>query len=281
MNRLLSLFAVLRRHPNALVGGSMVCLLVLMAVFAPLLAPHDPMKIAPKNRFAPPSLEHVMGTDQFGRDVCSRIIHGSRTALAVGVISTLVSTVIGCLIGLSSGYVGGKTDEITMRLMDILMSFPGILFALIILAGLGSSLVNVIIAIAVTSIPRTARVARGSCLAVRNEEYVVAAVVRGDNPIYILLAEILPNAIQPVIVDSSIRVGFAILTAASISFLGMGTQPPTPDWGLIVGQAREYIFDSPMLIVWPTLAIAATTIAFNLLGDGLRDILDPYELGRI
>jgi peptide/nickel transport system permease protein len=279
MHRPLSIFRALRRHPSALAGGIIVALLLLMAIFAPLLAPHDPLRIDPQSRFQPPSLTHIMGTDQYGRDICSRIIHGSRTALGVGIASTLVSGVLGCLIGLSCGYAGGKADEIIMRFMDILMSFPGILFALIILAGMGSSLLNVIIALTVAATPRTARIARGACLAVRGEEYVEAAIARGDGNLYILLAEILPNAIQPIIVESSIKVGFAILTAASISFLGMGTQPPYPDWGLIVGQAREYIFEAPLLIVWPILAIAATTIAFNLLGDGLRDMLDPRELG--
>ena len=142
-------------------------------------------------------------------------------------------------------------------------------------------MLNVILAISITGIPKTARVARSSCLNIRSEDYIDAAKARGDNPVYILLAEVLPNAVQPIIVEASIKVGFVILTAASLSFLGLGTQPPTPDWGLIVGDAREYIFESPWLIVWPIFAIAVTTISFNLLGDGLRDILDPKELGRI
>ncbi|MDL2272605.1 ABC transporter permease [Desulfovibrio sp. OttesenSCG-928-I05] len=281
MKKIASAFTVLKRHPNALIGSIMVTLLILMALCAPLLAPHDPLKINPKNRFDSPSITHIMGTDEYGRDILSRIIYGSRTALTVGLSATTLSAIFGSLIGLSCAYAGGKVDEIVMRFMDILMSFPGILFALILLAGLGSNIGTVIIAIATPAIPKTARIARSAGLAVRREEYIEAAIVRGDNPLYILLVEMLPNTIQPVIVDASIKVGFAILTAASISFLGMGVQPPTPDWGLIVGQAREYIFESPMLIVWPIAAIAVTTISFNLLGDGLRDILDPRELGRI
>lgn len=168
-----------------------------------------------------------------------------------------------------------------MRGMDILMAFPGILFALLILSMLGSSMLNVIIAISITGIPKTARVARSSCLNVRNEEFIEAAKARGDSTWYILLVEVLPNAVQPIIVEASIKVGFVILTASSLSFLGLGTQPPTPDWGLIVGPRVNISSNRPCLSVWPILAIAVTTISFNLLGDGLRDILDPKELGRV
>ena len=211
----------------------------------------------------------------------SRIILGTRTSLGIGLSVSVICAVAGGLIGLTSGYLGGRADEFIMRAMDILMAFPGILFALLILSMLGSSIVNVIVAISITGIPKTARVARSSCLNVRNEEFIEAAKARGERTWYILLVELLPNAVQPIIVEASIKVGFVILTASSLSFLGLGTQPPTPDWGLIIGSAREYIFEAPMLIVWPILAIAFTTISFNLLGDGLRDILDPKELGRV
>lgn len=281
MSRLSHAFSTLRRYPSALVGSVLVSLLLLVALLAPVLAPYDPLKLNPRERFLPPSAEHIMGTDEYGRDVFSRILIGSRTSLGIGLSVTAICAVAGGLIGLSSGYFGGRVDELIMRSMDILMAFPGILFALLILSMLGSNTLNVIIAISITGIPKTARVARSSCLNVRSEEFIEAAKARGDSTWYILLAEILPNAVQPIIVEASIKVGFVILTASSLSFLGLGTQPPTPDWGLIVGAAREYIFESPMLIVWPILAIAVTTISFNLLGDGLRDILDPKELGRV
>ena len=281
MSRLFSIFSTLRRYPSAFVGSILVSCLLIVALLAPVLAPHDPLKLNPRERFAPPSIEHVMGTDEYGRDVFSRIIMGTQTSLGVGLSVTVICAVVGGLIGLSSGYFGGRADELIMRIMDVLMAFPGILFALLILSMLGSSILNVILAISVTGIPKTARVARSACLNIRSEEFIEAARARGEKTWYILLMEILPNAVQPIIVEASIKVGFVILTASSLSFLGLGIQPPTPDWGLIVGDAREYIFEAPMLIVWPILAIAFTTISFNLLGDGLRDILDPKELGRV
>ena len=281
MSCIRTVFSTLLRYPSAMVGSVLVSILLIVAIFAPFIAPHDPLKLNPRERFAPPSVEHVMGTDEYGRDVFSRIILGTRTSLGIGLSVTLVCAVAGGLIGLTSGYLGGRADELIMRAMDILMAFPGILFALLILSMLGSSIVNVIVAISITGIPKTARVARSSCLNVRGEEFIEAAKARGERTWYILLVELLPNAVQPIIVEASIKVGFVILTASSLSFLGLGTQPPTPDWGLIIGSAREYIFEAPMLIVWPILAIAFTTISFNLLGDGLRDILDPRELGRV
>jgi len=281
VSRLFSIFSTLRRYPSAFVGSILVSCLLIVALLAPVLAPHDPLKLNPRERFAPPSIEHVMGTDEYGRDVFSRIIMGTQTSLGVGLSVTVICAVVGGLIGLSSGYFGGRADELIMRIMDVLMAFPGILFALLILSMLGSSILNVILAISVTGIPKTARVARSACLNIRSEEFIEAARARGEKTWYILLMEILPNAVQPIIVEASIKVGFVILTASSLSFLGLGIQPPTPDWGLIVGDAREYIFEAPMLIVWPILAIAFTTISFNLLGDGLRDILDPKELGRV
>ncbi len=281
MSHLKTLWTTLRRYPSALIGTTMVTLLLTVAILAPVLAPYDPIKIDPRNRFAAPSIEHIMGTDEYGRDVFSRIIIGTRTSLTIGLSVTIICAIVGGFIGLSSGYFGGRVDELIMRCMDIFMAFPGILFSLLVLSVLGSSMVNVIFALSLASIPKSSRIARSACLSVRSEEYIEAARARGDSHLYILLAEILPNAVQPIIVESSIKVGFVILSASSLSFLGLGTQPPTPDWGLIVGDARDYIFESPMLIVWPILAIAVTTVSFNLFGDGLRDILDPKELGKV
>jgi peptide/nickel transport system permease protein len=266
----------IRQVPTVMIGLAIVLVLILTAVAAPYISPYEATKFHPKNRFESPSRQFWLGTDQFGRDLFSRIVMGSRVSLTIGVTATMGGALMGTLLGLFSGYAGGRTDELIMRLLDALMSFPGLLLSLLILTALGSSLINVIISISIYATPRVARVARSVTLAAKNEEYVLAAQARGDNIFFILFAEILPNVVPPIIVESSIRVGFAILMAASISFLGMGTQPPTPDWGLMIGQAREYIFKSVWMILWPAIAIAVTVVGFNLLGDGLRDMLDPY-----
>jgi ABC-type dipeptide/oligopeptide/nickel transport system permease subunit len=274
--RLTEMALKIRQVPTVVVGMAIVLVLIFTAVFAPYISPYEATTFNPKHRFEAPSRQFWLGTDQFGRDLFSRIVMGSRVSLTIGITATLGGAFMGTLLGLFSGYTGGRTDEFIMRLLDALMSFPGLLLALLILTALGSSLVNVIISISIYATPRVARVARSVTLAAKNEEYVLAAQARGDNIFYILFAEILPNVVPPIIVESSIRVGFAILMAASISFLGMGTQPPTPDWGLMIGQAREYIFKSAWIILWPAVAIAVTVVGFNLLGDGLRDVLDPY-----
>ena len=274
--RLIEMAIRIRQVPTVMIGLAIVLVLIFTAVFAPYISPYEATQFHPKNRFESPSRQFWLGTDEFGRDLCSRILIGSRVSLTIGITATFAAALMGTLLGLFSGYAGGRTDEFIMRLLDALMSFPGLLLALLILTALGSSFINVIISISIYATPRIARVARSVTLAAKNEEYVQAAQARGDHLFYILFAEILPNVVPPILVESSIRVGFAILMAASISFLGMGTQPPTPDWGLMIGQAREYIFKSAWIIIWPALAIAVTVIGFNLLGDGLRDVLDPY-----
>jgi peptide/nickel transport system permease protein len=266
----------LKETPTALIGLVLVTLLITVAIFGPMISPYEPTKIHAKNRLEPPSRQFWLGTDQFGRDTFSRIVMGSRTSLSLGIFATLLGTTLGTLIGLLSGYSMGKIDELIMRLMDALMSFPSLLLALLVLTALGSNLFNVIISIGIVSTPRIARVARSVTLSIKNEDYVLAARARGDSLFYILCCEILPNILPSILVEGSIRVGFAIVTGASISYLGMGTQPPTPDWGMMIGQAREYIVGSPWLIIWPALAIAVTVIGFNLLGDGIRDMLDPH-----
>ena len=273
--RLREFYERLKQVPTALVGLILVVALLLTAILAPAVSPYEATKFHPKNRLEGPSAEFWLGTDQYGRDIFSRIIMGSRISLTLGILSTIIGSAAGTMIGLFSGYAGGKIDELLMRLMDALMSFPGVLLALLILTALGSSLLNVIIAISIVFTPHIARVARSVTLAVKSEEYVQAAQARGDTRVYILLWEILPNIIPSILIESSIRVGFAILMGSSISFLGLGTQPPTPDWGLMIGQAREYIFRSAWLIIWPAVSIAVTVIGFNLLGDGIRDMLDP------
>ena len=270
-----ALFLKFRQNPTASVGLSLVAVLILIAILGPVIVPYPPTQFHPKHRFESPNRDFWFGTDQFGRDIFSRIVMGSQISLTLGILSTLLGSLMGTVVGIFAGYTGGKTDEIGMRLMDALMSFPGILLALLILTALGSNLTNVILSISIVFTPRIARVARSVTLAVKAEEYIQAAQARGDTTTYILFREILPNVIQPVLVEGTIRVGFAILMGASISFLGMGAQPPTPDWGLMIGQARHHIFQSPWMIVWPSVAIALTVIGFNLLGDGIRDMLDP------
>ena len=279
--RMTELYERLRDVPTAMAGVIMVVLLIIIAVLAPLIAPYEPTKFHPQHRLEAPSAEFWLGTDQFGRDLFSRIVMGSRISLTLGVSATVLGTFFGTLIGLFSGYSGGRTDEVLMRLMDALMSFPGILLALLVLTALGSNLLNVVMSIGIVFTPRIARVARSVTLAAKNEEYVEAARARGDSRLYILFRELLPNIVPPVLIESSIRVGFAILMGASISFLGLGAQPPSPDWGLMIGQARSYIFQSVWVIIWPAAAIAITVIGFNLLGDGVRDMLDPRLVKKV
>lgn len=268
-------FRHLPKHPSAMIGIVMVALLLLCSIFATSLAPHSTTKFNAKNRFAKPSVEHLMGTDQYGRDIFSRVLVGSRISLTLGISSALIATIFGLSIGLFSGYMGGIIDEIIMRLMDAFKSFPSILLALLLLTVLGSSLLNVIFAVSIVFTPATTRLARGMTLGIKNEEFVLAAEARGDSKMHILFVEILPNILPPILIEGSIKVGFAILIGASLSFLGMGTQPPSPDWGLLVSQGREYVFQSTGLIIWPILALSLTVVAFNLLGDGLRDMLTP------
>ncbi|MGB3329826.1 MAG: nickel transporter permease [Thermomicrobiales bacterium] len=259
----------------AVLGGIIVILLVLIAIFGPLFAPHDPLEMAMANQFKPPSRTHWMGTDDFGRDVLSRLIYGSRQSLMVGVVSIAIGATVGMTIGLISGYVGGRTDMVVQRLIDVMLAFPDLLLALAIVAILGPSLINVMIAVGIGSIPVYSRLIRGQVLALKEKEYVESAQASGALPLRIIVAHILPNSLSPLIIMASLGIAGAILTGAALSFIGMGAQPPAPEWGAMLSSGRSYLRHEWWIATFPGLALAVTAFGFNLLGDGLRDALDP------
>lgn len=275
MSAVLNTLRALMRSPQGAVGFVLVTILLLVAAFGPALAPNDPESFNFGARFAAPSAEFPFGTDWYGRDLFSRVLSGARSTVLLAVLATVIGTVAGALIGIVSGYLGGRADELMMRLTDAFMAIPSLLFALMILAVLGSSSVNAVVAIGIAFAPGMARIARSVTLQVRSSDYVAAARSRGESAAWIVLAEILPNVVAPVIVEATIRVAFAIMTLATLSFLGLGAQPPSPEWGLMIAEARDHLFRSPWPVVVPGAAIALVAIAFNLLGDGLRDVLNP------
>lgn len=273
-------------HRTALVGALIVLAVITVSLIGPSLTAHDPTETNPADSFAAPSIlgsdnGYTLGTDNYGRDLLSRVLIGGRSSLLLGIASSGLGLLLGVPIGLITGYYGGKVDEIIMRLMDALMSFPSLLLALLILTTLSSSIWNAIIAVGIAYFPRIARVVRSSTISVKNEAYVEAAEARGESDLSIMFNEILPNITSPIIVEGTIRVGFAILVGSSLSFLGLGAQPPNPDWGYMVAQARVYVHNSPWFLLWPSIALALTVIGFNLLGDGLRDILDPQTSSEV
>jgi peptide/nickel transport system permease protein len=262
-------------HKGALSGLAILLLLTLIAVSAPLLAPYDPLRVQARKALQPPSAAFLLGTDQYGRDVLSRTIYGTRISLLVGLISVGIAAVCGLLIGLMAGYYGGIIDSLLMRLMDIMLAFPGILLALAIVSILGPSLANLMIAVGISAIPSYARLVRGSVLSAKQNLYVEAARVVGYGPSKILFRHILPNVAAPVIVLGTLGMGTAILSAAALSFLGLGSQPPTPEWGRMLSEGRAYLREHWWIATTPGVAILITVLAMNLLGDGLRDALDP------
>lgn len=264
-----------RRNTKAEVGLVLVVMLVFVAIFAPLIAPYPMDQTNMDQRTQSPSVEHPFGTDDLGRDIFSRVVFGSRISLYVGFGSISGALVVGSVLGVISGYIGGLTDELIMRLMDAAMSFPPILLALTLLVVLGPALQNVILALAFVYTPQIARVARSAALAERNEAYVEAAVSRGENSARIIFSEVFPNTVGPLLVQGSLTISFAILAEASLSFLGLGAQPPRPSWGLMINTGRGFMETAPWMLLFPALAIGLTVIGFNMLGDGLRDVLDP------
>jgi len=265
-----------RQHPLGAVSALLTVLLVLTAVFAPLLAPYDPEKIIRGARLVRPSGRFLLGTDELGRDVLSRMIYGARISLEVGLISVAVSTTLGAIFGIVSGYFGGTTDLVTQRFMDMVMAFPALVLALAIVSVLGPDIVNVMLAIALVATPATSRVVRGAAMSVRENAFVEAAMATGCSHPRIILRHILPNVMAPIIVVATVSIGTAILTEAALSFLGLGTPPPAPSWGnMINGSSRTYLLLAPWIAIFPGVAITVAVLAFNLLGDALRDILDP------
>lgn len=273
-------FSRLLRHRTGMIGAVIVAGLILTGLFGPYLAPYDPNEIDFNVRFAPPSLSHPMGADDFGRDILSRILVGARVSLQVGVIAVTLATVVGTMLGMVAGYSNRVVDEIIMRLMDVLFAFPAILLAIAILAALGKGVTNAMIAIGIVYTPIFARIARSSVLTIRNEEYVEAANAIGARRPRILWRHIFPNSLAPLIVEISLSLAFAILAEAALSFFGLGTQPPDASWGRMLSEGRAYFRQSIWLGVFPGLAIMLTVMGFNFLGDGLRDVLDPRMRDR-
>ena len=259
----------------ALLGMIIVLLMVIVALLASVIQLYDPLQQNMAIRLSAPGSEHLFGTDQYGRDVWSRIVHGARVSLYVGIIAVGIGIFFGCPIGAIAGYFRGKTDEVIMRFMDAFLAFPPVLLALVVVAILGSSLVNTMVAIGIVYIPRFARVIRGSVLAEREKEYVEASRMIGESNMSILFRQIIPNCLSPVIVQGTVFLAYAILTEASLSFLGLGIAPPNPSWGSMLNEARVFIETDPLQAIFPGLAISFTVLGFNLFGDGLRDILDP------
>lgn len=259
----------------ALLGMIIVLLMVIVALLASVIQLYDPLQQNMAIRLSAPGGEHLFGTDQYGRDVWSRIVHGARVSLYVGIIAVGIGIFFGCPIGAIAGYFRGKTDEVIMRFMDAFLAFPPVLLALVVVAILGSSLVNTMVAIGIVYIPRFARVIRGSVLSEREKEYVEASRMIGESNMSILFRQIIPNCLSPVIVQGTVFLAYAILTEASLSFLGLGIAPPNPSWGSMLNEARVFIETDPLQAIFPGLAISFTVLGFNLFGDGLRDILDP------
>lgn len=280
-SQLSALWRLARAKPLGAVSAAVLFILITLAVLAPAVAPDNP--ITPNGLITrqPPSPEHLFGTDQVGRDILSRVLYGARPSLEVGLVSVLIGTLIGAVIGVASGYFGGSIDLLLQRLMDAILSIPALVLAIAVTAVLGIGLRNVIIAIAIIIMPATARVVRGSTLAVRGLQYIEAAHAIGAGHLRIMLAHIVPNVAAPIIVLASIQIAYAILAEAALSFLGLGTQPPNPSWGADLAAARTFVVIAIWLSVFPGLALSIAVLAFNLLGDALRDVLDPRQRGAV
>jgi peptide/nickel transport system permease protein len=270
-----------RRNPLGAAGGVVIVIMILVAVFADVIAPYNPVANAFDRMHEPPSLENWFGTDQFGRDVFSRIVYGARTALIVGFVSSFVGATIGLILGVASAYFGGRTDLIFQRVLDVIMAFPVIILALAVIAIFGTGTQNVIVAITIPFIPRCARVVRSSALAIREMPYVDAARACGFGHARIILRHMVPNVMAPFLIMITAFVGQAILLEASLSYLGLGVQEPTPAWGLMLqGGAEEYAESAPWIAIFPGIAISLAVFGFSLFGDALRDELDPKLRSR-
>jgi ABC-type dipeptide/oligopeptide/nickel transport system permease subunit len=265
----------LRRNRSAMVGLIILAFLVAVALFGPLIAPYDYRESNLPESLKPPSAAHWMGTDEIGRDILSRIIYGTAVSLRVGIEAVLISLVIGIIFGSAAGYYGGKIDSCIMRFMDIMLAFPSLLLAVAFMAVLGRGIDNAIIAIGIVSIPEYARIVRGSVLTVKDNDYIQAARAIGNRDREVIFYHLLPNVMAPIIVRGTLGISAAILEAAALGFLGLGVQPPEAEWGAMLGSGRSAIFSAPHIVTFPGIAITITVLAFNLLGDGLRDALDP------
>jgi peptide/nickel transport system permease protein len=275
--RLWESFSVIRGSRVAMIGLIIVVFWVLVAIFAPLIAPHDPYAQDTAAINQGPSAMYPLGTDNLGRDILSRLIYGSRTILLLAPVSVMAAVLVGSSLGLLGGYFGGMVDEVVMRILDAIMAFPTILLYLIIISAIGPSALNVVIAITFVGAPGVARLVRSLTLDIRTRDYIRAAETRGENPFYIMFLEILPNARGPIIIDSMLRVGYAIFAIGTLGFLGLGLPPPTPDWGGMIAEARKYIWNVPLNLLWPALAISSLVVGLNLFADGLREESTRYQ----
>ncbi len=263
----------MRRSPALAVGGLILAVVLVLGLAAPWIVPYPTTEQHMLERLKPPGARFVLGTDQYGRDLLSRTLVGTRPALLLGLGAVALGLTVGVPIGLLAGYAGGRLDDVVMRVVDAMLAFPSLLLALLIITALGASTGHALLAIGVANAPGVARIVRSATLSLREAEFVLAARARGERHLYVMFGEIFPNVLAPVVVEATLRVGFAIVAGASLSFLGLGVQPPTADWGLMIREARQYVFVSPWPLLAPGTALAITIVAFNLFGDGLRDRL--------
>jgi ABC-type dipeptide/oligopeptide/nickel transport system permease subunit len=274
-NELQIMLRTLWKSRPATFGFIYVIAIIAIAILAPVISPFDPYNQDLPNRLAPPSFPHILGLDEFGRDVFSRLLHGATISLLVGLEVVLLSLLIGVVVGTVSGYYGGKVDMIFMRLADIFLAFPSLVLAIGIMAVLGPSIFNVVLSLVVVSWPHYARVIRSQTITLKKMDFITAAIAIGASKKRILIRHIIPNTIPPIIILATLGMGSAILAEAGLSFLGLGVNPPTPSWGSMIASGRDYILQAPHIVIAPGLMITITVLAFNLLGDGLRDALDP------
>jgi ABC-type dipeptide/oligopeptide/nickel transport system permease subunit len=265
-----------RRNKMAMVGAITIILLIFIAVFAPWVAPYDPYKVDLKEQFIAPGAKYLLGTDMYGRDVLSRVIFGTRISLIIGLVPSIISMVLGSVLGIISGYYGGKVDTVIMRVADMVMAFPSLLLAMAVMYTLGANLYNIFIALSIVGWAGTARVVRAQTLSIKEKEFVEAARAIGVKNWIIMIRHIFPNCVAPLLVLLTLGIPEAIMSEASLSFLGVGAQPPTPSWGLMISNGKEYLFSAPWVAITPGFAILIIVLAFNFLGDGLRDALDPF-----
>ncbi len=266
---------ILKYNRLTALGALIVFLVILVGVLAPVIAPYDPNLIDVPHRLAAPTFHHLFGTDEMGRDIFTRVLYGCRISVSVGIAIVLVSAVFGIFFGSISGYAGGKVDNIIMSISDMVLSFPSMVLALALTASLGLGLFNTMLAVSIVKIPVYLRLVRGQVLSLKQRQYVKAARTFGASPSWIIWKHIIPNSLTPIMVQMTLGLGDAILMAASMSFIGLGAQPPTPEWGAMVNSARAYAIDQWWYAAFPGLSILVTVVGFNLLGDGIRDILDP------
>lgn len=270
-----SVWTEFRKNRAAVVGMAILSAIILAAIFADMLAPCDPYLQVYAEALQPPSAAHLFGTDEFGRDIFSRVLYGARISLLVGVVSVAIACVFGSLLGASAGYFGGAYDAVVMRCMDVLLAIPSLLLNLSIVAALGKSVFNMMLAVGVSNIPRYCRIMRASVLQIKNTEYVDAARVSGASHMFIILRHIIPNCLAPIIVQATLSVGSAIIACAGLSFLGVGIPAPIPEWGAMLSNGKDFLRHNAYITIFPGLAIMLTVLSLNLMGDGLRDAFDP------